>query len=1009
MADDTGRFGFKISKTDGFCGCGCLSLLGLFFLFLASIPFWGKIADWIWLRSVGAEQIFTTRYNVEIGLGLGTAAAVVLSCVISLLIARRIAARGNLSIYDEDPAEPKKVAKKKGYDDYYDRYAPSNSRYGLNTSSGEELVGDLAASRRWTWGILAALIAFLALIEGLATAGSWQTFLLWQHAVPFSATGASVTDPIFHLDLGYFFFTLPAQELALRWAGALLEAVFLITGLWYLAAWFTRGNKRPRAMVVHLAVLAAARVALGAPGFWLGKFDLSFSQNGWATGVGATDAAARFGAFDQMALLTLLLAAMIVGFALFLRKPEVSGPAIGVVVAVVFIVPLIWVPVASIWNQRISVSPNEQISEQPYIVNNIAMTRLGYNLDSWTPQAYPDTSPLTAADLTADAATLANARLWDYRPLQQTLDQLQTVRQYYDFTDVDIDRYLINGSETQVMLSARELDPAKNPAGQNFINDHIVYTHGFGAAMVTTNAVTNDGLPQLIIQNIPPVSSGGAPVITEPRIYFGEGNGSNEWVLVGAKSDEFDTSTGSTGDTTTRWSGNNGINIGSSLVDRLFWSLEQGSSNLLLTDQVTPSTQLLLHRNITDRLSLVAPFLHWDGDPYLVITEAGKLVWVVDGYTTTNQMPDSTHDTSSLDGANFNYIRNSVKATVDAYTGAINLYDNDPADPLLRAWESIYPGLIKPLTALPVDIAAHLRAPEDLLNIQIAQYGAYHVTDPGSFYKSDNVWTVPQANNGDTNAQSLPTQAYYTEMRLPGETKTEYMLMQPMVLKGRPNMIAWVGVRQDAPNRGQVVVYQMSSNTTNVGPAQVESSIDSNAVISQQLTLWNQNGSKVVRGNLLTMPVGNTFLYIEPLYLQSTALAYPKFVKVIVASGNNTAWGDNLDQALTNLLKDIASGGTSNGGNNGGTPGASPSPTASPASSPTAVPSPTATPGPDNLPNDEAGLIAYADTHYQAAQTALKSGSLTAYEGEMQKVGAALDKLMRLYGAGASPLASAKP
>jgi uncharacterized membrane protein (UPF0182 family) len=681
------------------------------------------------------------------------------------------------------------------------------------------------------------------------------------------------------------------------------------------------------------------------------------------------------------------------------------------VTAFVFVIPLVWVPTASTFNQKISVSPNEQSAEAPYIANNIAMTRLGYNLDSWTPAPYPDTSALTAADLSADKATLDNARLWDYRPLQQTLDQLQTVRQYYDFTDVDIDRYVINGQETQVMLSARELDPAKNPDGQNFINDHVVYTHGFGAAMVPTNAVTSDGLPQLIIQNIPPVSSGGAPTITQPRIYFGEGNGSAEWVLVGAASNEFDTSTGSAGDTTTRWTGSSGINIGGSIVDRLFWSAQQGSINLLLTNQVTGSTQLLLHRNLTDRLSLVAPFVHWDADPYLVISAEGKLVWVVDGYTTTGQMPDSTYDTKSLGGANFNYIRNSVKATVDAYTGDINLYDNDSADPLIRAWESIYPGLIKPLASMPTDLQAHLRSPEDLLNIQIGQYGAYHVTDPGSFYKSDNVWSVPQASTSgtDTSTGILPTQAYFTEMRLPGQTQTEYMLMQPMVLKSRPNMIAWVGVRQDAPHRGEVVVYQMSSNTTNVGPAQVESNIDSNGAISQQLTLWNQNGSKVVRGNLLTMPVGNTFLYIEPLYLQSTSLAYPKFVKVIVASGNNTAWGDNLSAALTNLLADIASGGTSSSGGNGGNPnpGASPSPSVSPG--PTAVPTPTASLGPDNLPTDEAGLIAYADAHYQAAQAALKSGSLTAYDTEMQKVGAALDKLMRLYGVSASPSASAKP
>jgi len=1031
---DQDSSGIHLSKKKKGCLGGCLFLVGLFLAFVIfTVAFMGPVASWIWYRSMGLSQIFTTNTAIWLKLFGGTVLAVFAACFVSLFVASRFSARGKNKFDAADDAQKaadasSKALVKKGAadDDYYSQYrgyrSSSYSRYD-RSDDGEYLFSRIVSSR-WIWAIMAGLVALFALWAGLITANHWQMALLWQNQVQaVDAKGVAITDPNFGLNISYFLFTLPAQYQILKFVGGLLEYTFIVTALWYTLMIWTAGAKRVRPAVIHLALIAAARLALGAGGFILDRLALSWSQNGWITGVSASDTNVRLGAYPFLAVVAILFAIGLLVAAVLIdwnavwanmykaddwwseqfAKHRRRSVGLTTLASAALIIPLLMpagVGVYGALNQSTVVGPNEQIAEAPYIANNIAMTRLGFGLTSWSLQPYPATSPLTQADLTADQATLANARLWDYRPLQDTLDQLQTVRQYYEFNDVDIDRYTINGAEQQVMLSARELNPANNPAGQNFINNHIVYTHGFGVAMVPTNAVT-DGKPDLIIKDIPVTSSGGAPVVTQPRIYFGTGAGSNDWVLVGARSDEFDSPDTAT---PTNWSGDTGINI-SSLPTKLFWSMDLGSLDLLLTNQVTSSTDLMLHRNISDRLHLAAPFLTWDADPYLVITSSGKLVWVVDGYTTSSHMPDassySPDSSSGLAGVgDFNYVRNSVKATVDAYSGAINLYENDGTDPIIKTWENVYPGLIQPLSAMPADIAAHLRAPEDMFNAQVAQYARYHVTDTSTFYKSSDVWTTPQANassSGNASTQNLPTQAYYTEMKLPGDTNPEYVLIQPMVPKGRPNMIAWVGVRNDTPNRGQAVIYQLSESTSIVGPAQIESNIDTNGVISGQISLWEGSGSKVVRGNLLVIPVGNTFLYVEPLYLQSTSgTAYPKFTKVIVATSEGVQWGDNLGQALNNLLTNPNP--TGSGSGNSPTPSATPS--APPSISPTVGPVITPAPLPSGLPTDIKGLIAYANDHYAAAQLDLKNGDAGGYNVEMLRVQQALTALAALEGLG---------
>ena len=972
--------GLHVTKGQGCLGCGCLFLLLPFLLFIFSLPFQGYIADLIWYRAMNVSQVLTTSVGMHWLLFGGTALAVIVACTISLLIAHLLAKRGDKAIENLDDETVQEIAE--------------------------------ASALPWVVGVTIALfVGVLAIFAGFATMHIWQDVLLWQHASDFNAAnGQPVTDPNFGLNLSYFLFTLPVQSDALAWAGGLLETVFLATAFFYAAMFLTNGTKHLRLIAVHLSTIFALRVLLGAFGFMLKPYALSWSHNGWATGIAAQDINALIPVYHILAVLTIVAAIVIFITPFIFKQAWLSGIVAGSTTAVMLVLPVIFA-VAPMLNQQFAVNPNQYVAEQPYINNNINMTRLSYGLSDWQVQNYPATTDLTAADFTADAATLNNVRLWDYRPLTQTLDQLQTVRQYYSFYDTDIDRYTINGQEQQVMLSARELKLGNIPDSQNFINSHLLYTHGYGVVMVPTNAVTSEGLPQLIIKDMPVTSSGGAPAVTQPQIYFGEH--STDWVMVGAKMDEFDAPSNSTsGDSTNRWTGTNGINISDPLA-KLFWASQLGSFNLLFTDQVTPTSQILLNRDLTTRIGKIAPFLTLDADPYIVVTSEGKLMWIVDGYTTSTHMPDvpqfntgNLPDGSNLKGQDFNYVRNSVKVTMDAYTGAVNLYENDATDPIIRAWEGIYPGLIQPLASMPADLVAHLRAPEELLNVQALQYGTYHVTDTSSFYQGNDVWTVPQGSSSTSsdNGQILPTEAYYALIRLPGQTTPEYMLMQPFVPKGRPNMISWVGVRNDGANRGQVVVFNLSRDTSVYGPNQIEARIEQDPTMSAQITLWDQAGSKVIRGNLLVLPVGSSFLFVEPLYLQGSSAAFPELTKVIVATSQRVAWGDNLQSALNNLLAASASSGTGSttipGAGNSPTPGVTATPTPLTTVGPPPTVGPSGSPTADGLPPDVKGLIAYANNHYAAAQLALKNGDAGGYNVEMARVQKALAKLAILEGLG---------
>ncbi len=802
--------------------------------------------------------------------------------------------------------------------------------------------------------VLTVAALLVATLIGLSTSADWQTMLLWQHqasgaalatvaaaAGPGAATPVGgYLDPVFGRPASFYLFDLPFYRLVADLVGSVLDALIVLTGIAYLVL-ARRSMTMPhgRLWVWHLGILAALRIAIGAVGFQLDKFSLVFQQRAYPypSGVGATDSAVRIPAADLLTLLT-VVAAVVVLAAIVRHRFAWAAGAFGA-----WVVVGVLAAVLAFVNQALFVNPNPLDQERAFISNDIASTRLAYGLDGWSTRPYPATSILTPAQVVREADTFANARLWDYRPLGATLDQLQTVRQYYDFTDVDIDRYQINGKQRQVMLSGREMALDKNPSVNNWLNAHFVYTHGYGVAMVPVNAVQPDGLPDLIVRDMPVVSEPGAPAVSAPQIYFGERE--SPWIVTGAQTDEFDYPANNLGsDATTRWTGATGIRIASG-INRLLLSIWTGDFvSLFTTPQVTDASQFVMRRTIDERLGALAPFLSFDSDPYLVVTASGRLVWIVDGYTTSDRFPLARAVDSRLGKAagvladRFDYVRNSVKATIDAYDGTTRLYVNDPSDPLIATWVSIYPSLFSPLSAMPAELLPHLRYPEGLFNAQTGMFEAYHVTDATTFYQGDNLWTVP--NGAQAQSQVLPGEAYYVQMRLPDTDQTEYLLIQPMVPARRPNMIAWVAARNDGQSRGQVLVYQLPTDVSIFGPTQIEARIDQTPEISSQITLWDQSGSSVIRGNLIVVPVGGSFVYLQPIYLQSTSSAFPQFTKIVVATPSKVAWADTLSAALTLAVGE------------GTTPGPTPGPD---------MPRPT--PGATRAPADHARAERRVDAH----------------------------------------------
>ncbi|HSK53263.1 MAG TPA: UPF0182 family protein [Clostridia bacterium] len=968
--------------------------LAIITLFGVGLELW---TDALWFQSVGFEDVYWTRIGAGVALFLIGLVLSLVALLGNLWLASRLvppATRGGgtfRSLFERlneaaQAAETNRTGGARRWD------PAGTSRPPPPTWSADDLP-DLTPIAGW---VLAGLAVFVALGVAGSLGSAWETVLLWQNRVPYSET-ASVTDPIFGRDISFFLFELPFLRLFQTLFNGLVVGGLLIALSRYLVGAMRGSSVFTTPVRVHLGILAGLFLVSVAIGYQLDKFELVYSSRGsvinspLATiGVSYTDQAAQFLAFDVLTVVSALAAALIVGGA-FTRM---LWP-LGMTLVIWFVASILIGRVYPEAIQYFTVRPNQFAQEERYIGNNIAMTREGFGLEAWEDEPsrlFRGEDVLTQDAIEDEEDTFRNARLWDYRPLGDSFAQLQQLRRYYTFTDVDTDRYEIDGVLRQVMLSARELDVSGLTAG-SWVNERLTFTHGVGLTMAPVNEVTNEGQPRLIIRNLPPASAGGAPPIDEPRIYFGER--ASGYVIVGARQDEFDYPTGQSEDqgTRTRWSGDTGIRLDNTLM-RLLFSLRLQDLNLFISDQVTAESQLLYDRSLGQRLPKIAPFLQYDKDPYVVIDEAsGRLTYIQDAYTVSDRFPHANwFSPASLDETNlsgsFNYIRNSVKITMDAYDGTTTFYVADPEDPIVRTYAKVFPTLFRPLDELPESLRSHLRFPEELFNVQTRVFGRYHVTRPEQFFQGDDLWTVP---TGQATEQTLPSEAYYVVMRMPGESEAEFLLLQPMVPTNRPNMIAWIAARNDGEAYGTTRVYRFPADTTVFGPEQIEARIDADGTISEQITLWSQAGSQVIRGNLIVVPVGDSVIYLQPFYLQSTGTALPEFQRIVVASPREVVWARTLGEGLRLLLEAEAQG----AGEPSPSPGASPTPEPSP----TATPRPTVgpgEPGPTPPTGDVQALIDYANLHFELAQQALRDGDLATYAAEIELVGEALRQLEEL-------------
>jgi hypothetical protein len=538
--------------------------------------------------------------------------------------------------------------------------------------------------------------------------------------------------------------------------------------------------------------------------------------------------------------------------------------------------------------QRYRVSPNEIDKEKPYIDFNIRYTRLAYGLDNIEEREFPAEETLTLQDLRKNEATLKNIRLWDTRPLLATYSQLQEIRTYYKFTDIDIDRYRINGEYRQVTLSPRELS-SKDLPSRIWINERLTYTHGYGAVVGPVNRVTREGLPEFWVKDIPPAASTDLR-ISRPELYFSEL--ATDYVFVKTRAKEFDYPAGDQ-NVYTAYEGQGGIPLGS-VWRKLLFAAHLGDIKLLMSNDLTSASRVLLYRNIRERVQRIAPFLRYDDDPYMVISAAGRIVWLLDGYTVSDWFPYSTA-TPGLGS----YVRNAVKVTVDAYDGTVHFYVADPADPLIRTIARIFPELLQPLDAMPADLRAHIRYPEGLFRVQAAMYAVYHMRDTQVFYNKEDLWSIP-LGHGD--GPDRPMEPYYLILRLPGEPKEEFVLLIPFNPSKKDNLSAWLAARSDPPHYGKLVVYNFPKQKLIYGPRQIEARIDQDSFISQQLSLWNQRGSQVIRGNLLVIPIERSLVYVEPLYIAAEKGQLPELKRVIVGFGDRIAMEETLEGALARVF-----------------------------------------------------------------------------------------------------------
>jgi len=934
--------------------------------------FWSAISiypDWLWFGKLNFAPVFWTMLLSRFGFGFVIWALLVLFTVINLYAARRMnpPQRSGMTIGGDGGAVP---------------------QFGL---SGKALDT-----------ILIAVVIIASFV--IASKGSlhWDKVLRFLYQVPFNSP-----DPILGKDIGFYVFSLPFHLLVryglmvfLVFAGLITLAWYLKDGVVQIIEEFSQSEEKPLSVpkikvapnaMKHLVFLLGLLVVLLAWGYQLKIYGLLYSTQGPAFGASYTDVHVKVWAYRLLILATLAFAAVLI-FNAFRTKTKLLwlGGAVwlGLVLLLGTGLPVIV--------QKLVVKPTELRRESPYIKYNIEHTRRAYNLNKIQEVDFAVKDTLSAEDIHEEDVTIQNIRIWDERPLLQTYRQIQAIRLYYDFTNVDVDRYIIDGQFRQVMLAARELDVNQlPPKARTWVNRHLIYTHGYGIALSPVNEVTKEGLPQLFIKDLPPAFETDLS-LAQPEIYFGEKT--DDYILVKTKTQEFDYPKGDKNVYTT-YQGKGGVHFGS-FKRRLLFAIEFMDPQILFTNYLSPESRIMYNRKIDKRARLIAPFLSYDADPYLVVSE-GRLYWMLDAYTTSDMYPYSLRTKGHLRNKVINYIRNSVKVTIDAYNGEVNYYKIDDEDPIVKTYTKIFPKLFKPFESMPEGLKKHIRYPKDLFKIQAATYTSYHMTGAQVFYNQEDLWQLPDEIYGESRQQMDP---YYIIIKLPESTEAEYLLMLPFTPSKKDNMIGWLAARSDQSNYGNLLVYKLPKEKLVYGPMQIEARVDQQTEISRELSLWGQRGSRVIRGNLLAIPLSGSFLYVEPIYLQAKqerdeeqpaqgvgqpgktkslrrtqtpeptkptgtgAAALPELKRVIVALGNQVIMEENLDRALRGIVGEKAALEIKSG----------------------------VAPAPSAGGRDVYMLGRSALAHYQKAKEFLKQGDWAAYGRELKSLERVLGEMSAL-------------
>lgn len=833
-------------------------------IILIAFSFLGSIVtiytDYLWFESLGFEQVFTTILTSKIWLFVLSSLLFFAFGLINLYISKRL----------------RKAS---------DNFIP--------------------------FKVKAYIMALVAFFVGLSATGKWFVWLQFFNQAPFG-----IREPVFARDAAFYVFSLPFWNTVWNFALAALIITGILVLIDYLQGFIAsllRGPQKvdplqniktvypkpkmpklKRSAIVHLSTLAALIFLVFAIKHYLAKYSIMYSKQGIVVGAGYTDVMVYIPLVKVLMGAAIVIAGLFFVWAFFiskkpkLRKRHILIYAIGIYLLAVVIAPPILQGIVQSW----VVDPNEFNLEKPYLENNIQFTNIAYGLDEVQIREFSVNQTLNAQILESESETIDNVRILDWRTLTQTYKQSQELRNYYTLSGIDIDRYTIGDDYRQIMIAPRELDQDQiQQDAQTWVNMHMVYTHGYGIVMSPVNEVTSEGLPTYFIQNIPPVYDESVAYLEleRPQIYYGEID--NEYVLVNTKTPELDYPQGEQ-NVYTHYEGKGGILL-DSFFKKAMMALRFKDIKIILSGEITDESRIMFHRNIRERISKITPFLMLDGDPYTVINE-GRLLWIQDAYTVTDSFPYSQTQ------GRINYIRNSAKVVVDAYEGSVTYYMMEEDEPLMKTYSNIFSGQFRSHDEMPESLKGNLRYPEDLFKMQSQIYSTYHMKDPKVFYNKEEKWQIPNEIYGT--GQQIPMEPYYVIMKLPGESEEEFVLMTPFTIVTKPNMISWLAARMDGENYGKLSLFQFPEDKLVTGPSLVEAKFDQDSDISQQLTLWDQQGSTVTRGNLLVIPIQNSILYIEPLYIEAEQGTFPQLKRILASDGERVVMEEDLESALAELF-----------------------------------------------------------------------------------------------------------